>query len=57
MIDGITPKRIVGMVMILGMLVGSVGGATYYVDPVQGDMANDGSVERPWGRMSLDRRT
>lgn len=36
MIDGSTPKRIVGMVMILGMLVGSVGEATYYVDPGRG---------------------
>ena len=49
MIDGSNPKRIVGIVMILGMLVvGSVGGATYYVDPGQGDGGNDGSALRPW---------
>jgi parallel beta helix pectate lyase-like protein len=36
------------IVILIALMTGSVRGATYYVDPVQGDMGNDGSATRPW---------
>jgi len=36
------------IVVLLASLHTSVWGAVYYVDPLKGDMGNDGSAGRPW---------
>ena len=40
--------RLLTTTVVVFAITGALRGAVFYVDPQSGDMANDGSAERPW---------